>query len=92
MQVGPRRLSQMQHEKRPSPIQQGALQVQDQNAQLMQKQQAMGLEGLQSIYGTSTGAGLGYLNTADQAAQATTAANMGWTKLGLQTLAGAGGA
>lgn len=71
---------------------QNALGVQNQNAQLMQRQQAQALEGLNSIYGTSTHAGGQYLDTALNGANATTANAMGWTRLGLQTLAGAGGA
>jgi hypothetical protein len=61
-----------------------ALDVSNQNAQLMEKQKQEGLAGLNSIYDTGTGASISALNTANQAAKPF------WQQLALQGTAAAG--
>lgn len=63
---------------------QNALGVENDNAQLMEKQKQEGLAGLNGIYDTGTGASISALNTANQAQRPF------WQQLALQGTAAAG--
>lgn len=62
------------------------LSVQNQSDAIARQQQTQGLNGLNSIYSGANSTGLGYLNTADNASQATNAATMGYVNAGLGAL------
>lgn len=71
---------------------QNSLDVENKDALLQQKNRDTGLQGLNDIYKTSTGAGVDYLNTANSSQQAAAARKLSWAKLGLQTAGSLAGA
>lgn len=65
-----------------------ALDVQNQSDQLATQNQRVGLAGENSIYNDANSTGVGYLNTADAAAQAEAQRKMGYVNMGLKFLQG----
>jgi hypothetical protein len=70
-----------------------ALDVQNRSNDLATENQRVGLSGLNSIYNDANSTGVGYLNTANSAAQAEANRKMGYIRMGLDAVgAAAGGA